>query len=405
MGMKKHYFYGPSGEFLPLEERLEVKKNQKKFVIGIPKEISFQEHRVSLVPDSVKMLTCNGHEVLIEDGAGEFARFSNHDYTEAGGEIVNNHNELFARADIIVKVAPLLKQEVDYMKKNQIIISAVNYHSQSKEYFDSLISKNATAIGFEFIKDNSGRYPVLMSMSEIVGYGVIQLAAHYLSDNKLSKGYLFGGLPGLNSTEVVIIGAGRVGLFAAKAAKAFGALVKVFDNKLYKLRDVVAQIGNDVYTSVLHPSVVSKAIKTANVVICALYLNDDELPFLLTEDLVKEMKEGSIIFDVSIDQGGCCETSEITYVDNPIFVKHGVIHYCVPNIASNFPRTAAYALSNFFTPLILDISENGGIKEFLRINPAFAEGVYILDEKICHPLIAQHFNYKYTPIQLLLGGF
>ncbi|HHW59127.1 MAG: alanine dehydrogenase [Bacteroidales bacterium] len=403
--MKKHYFYGPTGEFLPLEKRLEVKNNQKKFVIGIPKEIAFQEHRVSLVPDSVKMLVHNGHEVLVEDGAGEYARFSNHDYAEVGGEIVNSHVDILARSDIIVKVAPLLMQEIQYMKKNQIVISAVNYYSQSKEYFESLIERNAIAIGFEFIKDNSGRYPVLMAMSEIVGYGVIQLAARYLSDNKISKGYLFGGLPGLNPTEVVIIGAGRVGLFSAKAAKAFGALIKVFDNKIYKLRSIVSELGPDIYTSVLHPEVIIKALKTANVVICALYMNDGELSFLLTEDMVKEMKEGSIIFDVSIDQGGCCETSEITYIDDPIFVKHGVIHYCVPNIASNFPRTAAYALSNFFTPLIIDIADNGGIKEYLRINPYFSQGTYILDEKICHPLIAQHFNFKYTPIQLLLGGF
>jgi len=387
--------------FMPQEEMLEVARKKSSLQIGIPKETSIQEKRIPLVPDAVALLVNNGHEVIIETGAGEGCSFSDKDYSEAGGQIVYGTEEVY-KANMILKVEPPTLEEIDMMQNGQLLISALQLPIQPKDFLKKLISKKITAVAFDFIKDPDGILPIVTAMSEIAGNTAILIAAEYLSNQRNGQGQMFGGISGVSPTEVVILGAGTVGEFAARTAVGLGASVKVFDNNIHKLRRLQTAVGQRLQTSIVQPKVLLKALKTADVVIGAISSKIGRAPIIVTEEMVKCMKDYSVIVDVSIDKGGCIETSEITSHQAPVFAKHGVIHYCVPNIASRVARTASYALSNVIAPTILDTGEYGGIEAMIRSYVGIQNGVYIYKGILTNKYLAETFNMPYKDINLLL---
>lgn len=401
---KDYVLFSKGGQFLPQEEMLEVRKRKNHLVLGIPRETAFQENRVALAPEAVSLLVQNGHKVLIESKAGENAFFPDNEYSEVGGEIVYSSEEVF-KANIILKVSPLTDQELTYLKTGQVIFSALAMPMQKESYFKALANKKVTAAAFEFIRDKTNSFPLVRSMSEIAGNTSILIAAEYLSDPKFGKGRMFGGFSGITPTEVVILGAGTVGEYAVRAAMGLGAMVKVFDNSLYKLRRLQNNLSARVFTSIIQPKVLLKALKTADVVIGALHSPWGRTPIVITEEMVSQMKYGSVIVDVSIDQGGCIETSEITNHSDPVFRKFGVTHYCVPNIASRVPHTASYAFSNFFGPVLLNIGEAGGLENMLKHDPGVRQGVYLYNGILTNQYIGEYFNMPYQDIDLLMAAF
>lgn len=388
---------------MPQEEMLEVGRKKGKLFIGIPKEISFQENRVALVPDAVALLVNNGHRVVVETNAGRMANFQDHDYSEAGAQIVFSAEEVY-KADIILKVAPPSPQEIELMQQKQTLISALQLTVQPEDFLKQLINKKITAIAFDWIRDQDGIYSVIRSMGEIAGGTSILIAAEYLSNANNGQGAILGGISGISPTEVVILGAGTVGEFATRAALGLGASVKVFDNSIYRLRRLQSDIGTRIFTSVIQPRVLAKHLKTADVVIGAIRAQHGRTPLVVTEEMVAEMKVGSVIIDVSIDQGGCFETSEVTNHTKPVFRKHGVIHYCVPNIASRVSRTASYALSTIFAPILLNIGEEGGVENMLRRDEGVRNGIYVYNGVLTNQVLGEMFKLPYKDINLFMAG-
>ncbi len=388
---------------MPKEEMLEIRTNKKSLMIGIPKEDERFENRICLVPDAVSVLVMNGHRVLVENDAGEGANFSNGDYVAAGAEIVYTADEVF-KADIILKVAPLSKEERKKLKPKQIIMSSLHLASQDKEYFMDLIRNKVTAVAFERIKDKSGAYPVIRSMSKIVGNTAVFIAAEFLSSPKYGVGKMFGGFPGIIPTEVVILGAGTIAENAARAAIGMGATVKVFDNSIYKLERLQNNLNNRIFTSIIQPKLLTEHLKTADDVIGAIHASNGLSPCVVTEEMVQQMKEGSIIVDLSIDQGGCFETSDFTTHKDPVVVKHGIPHYCVPNVASRVPNTASFAFSNLFTPMMNKIAEAGGLEPFLNQDHSFGSGVYMYNGIITNRSVGNRFDLPYQDLRLLMAA-
>ena len=391
------------GSLLPKEEMLEVQQKKGSLYIGIPKETSFQERRVALVPETVSLLVAHGHEVKVESKAGEGANFSDNDYSEAGAQICKSRKEIY-ECNIVFKVTPPSNDEVDLMPGHQTFISALQISIQPKEVLTKLINKKITAIAWDYIKDEEGVFSVVRTVGEIAGNTSILIAGELISSFSSGKGMMLGGIAGVQPTEVVIIGAGTVGEFATRAALGLGASVKVFDNRLSKLRRLQNDIGQRVYTSIIQPKVLAKAIKRADIVIGALRSSAGRTPCVVTELMIQEMKPGSVIVDVSIDQGGCFETSRVTNHDDPTFVKHGVTHYCVPNIASRVSRTASFAISNIFSPLLLEMGEKGGVVDLIRSHAGFRNGVYIYKGILTNEVLGKVFNLKYKDIHLILPG-
>jgi len=391
------------GSLLPKEEMLEISRKKGQLYIGIPKEISFQERRVALVPVAVSVLVANGHRVRVESKSGELASFSDRDYSEAGAEICYDPKEIF-ECDIIFKVAPPTEDEVEMMVGNQTIISALQLSVQPKTLLQKLMQKKVTAIAWDYIRDDSGLFPVVRTMGEIAGTTSILIAGELLSSFSEGKGVMLGGIAGVTPAEVVVIGAGTVGEFATRSAMGLGANVKVFDNSLSRLRRLQNDLGRRVYTSVINAKVLAKALRRADVVIGALRAPLGRTPCVVTEDMVEGMKTGSVLVDVSIDQGGCFETSHVTNHKDPTFVKHGVIHYCVPNIASKVSRTASFALSNIFLPILLDMGDQGGCKDLIKHDHGFRSGVYMYKGTLTSEVLGKVFDLKYKDIELLILG-
>jgi len=391
---------------LPQEEMLEVKTRDSKLFIGIPKETGFQEKRVALVPESVGLLVNNGHRVMIESKAGDKAGFSDNDYSEAGAQIIFETKEVY-QANVIMKVSPPTLEEIEMFDalKKQLLISSLQLKIQPKDFVQKLTSKKVTAIAYDYVQDQDGVYPIIRSMSEIAGTTSMLIAAEYLSNTNEGPGIMLGGIAGVKSVEVVIIGAGGVAESAARAALGLGATVKVFDDQIYKLRRLVNALGQRVFTSIIQPKLLAKSLKHADVVIGALRSKDGSAPCVVTDEMVSAMKFGSVIVDVSIDNGGCIETSEVTSHDNPTFKKYGVIHYCVPNIASRVSKTASYALSNAFTPLLLEMGRVGGIEKMCRTNLGVRHGIYIYRGCVTNRVLAESFNMPYKDIDLLIAAF
>lgn len=387
-------------QLLPQEETLEIAKKKGNLFIGIPREAHFQERRVCLTPDAVAALTANGHRVLIESKAGEGAHYSDTDYSEAGAEVTNDTAKVFS-CPMILKVEPPSIEELDMINPQTVLISALQLKTQSKSYFEKLASKRATAIAFEFIKDDDGTYPAVRTLSEIAGTAAVQVAAELMSNTELGTGMLLGNISGVPPAEVVIIGAGTVGEFAARSAIGLGANVKIFDNSITKLRCIQSNIGRPMYTSTLQPKNLVKALKRCDVAIGAVR-GANRSPVIVTETMVEGMKPGAVIIDVSIDMGGCFETSDVTSHDKPTFEKHGVTHYCVPNIPARFARTASISLSNIFTPYLLDIGEEGGIENKLRFDRGLKNGLYFYHGVLTNKSVADWFDLYYQDINLLI---
>jgi alanine dehydrogenase len=276
---------------------------------------------------------------------------------------------------------------------------------QKEEFFRGMMSRKVTALAFELIRDKANSFPVIRAMSEIAGNTAIFIAAEYLSDPEYGRGKMFGGFTGIPPSEVVIIGAGTVGEYAARSAIGLGALVKVFDNSIFRLRRLQNNLGIRIFTSILHPRVLLESLKTADVVVGAIHVKDGKTPCLISELMIEEMKDGAIIIDVSIDQGGCFETSRPTTHKNPVFKAHGITHYCVPNIPSKVPHTASQALSNIFVPIVLDIGTEGGIEKLIKTDLGVRQGVYLYNGTSTNQFISKSFNLPFQDMDLLMAAF
>jgi len=387
----------------PQESLLKVKKPQNTLYIGIPKENSFQENRLAITPDGVNLLVNNGHEIRIETGAGKESRYTDKEFSDAGAKIVYSTEEVF-KADIILKVEPPTLDEIKYMNPGKALISALQLGNQTPDFLKAINSKKLTAIAYEFIEDQVGGMPAVRAMSEIAGSTVMLIAAEYLSNVNNGKGILLGGITGVPPAKVVILGAGTVAEYTARAALGLGVDIQIFDNHLYKLRRLKHALGQQVFTSTFNNVLLSKAIKQADVLIGAMRIEKGKMQIIISEDMVATMKAGSVIIDVSIDQGGCIETSEITTHDNPIFTKYGIIHYCVPNIASRVPRTATTAINNIFVPMLFQAAEEGGIDGMIFNNSWFMKGVYAYNGHVTNKHIADKFNIPYKDLNLLIAA-
>ncbi len=388
---------------LPQEKLLAIKKNKNSLSIGIPKETTFQEHRVPLSPMAVQLLVQNGHQVRLETNCGEKANFSDYEYSNAGGEIVHDQKSVY-ECDFILKVAPPTEEEMLLMKPKQVLISAIQLIKTKNDHIKKLLSKGITAIGYEFLRNDADVLPVIRSMSEIAGRASVLIASEYLSNYNSGKGELFGGIPGIQPTQVVVIGAGAVGEYAVRAALGLGASVKVFDDSIHRLRRLEQSVGARIHSSTIIPSILASALSDCDLAIGALRSPIGYSPCVVSEAMVQKMRPKSMIIDISIDQGGCFETSEATNHKMPVFEKHGVLHYCVPNIPSRFARTASYALSNIFTPLLQQIAEEGGIDSCLNQHSGLRQGTYIYQGKLTNHILAERYGISCKEIEFLLAG-
>ena len=386
----------------PMEQAAMVAQKKAKLFIGIPKENSFQEHRIGLTPESVKTLVNNGHRILIERHAGRDSHFSDNDYSEAGAELVDTAEEAY-KADVIIKIAPPLLEEIELMQLNQTLISPIHLPALKKEYIQRLMRKKVTALAFEYTKDDAGMFPFVRAMSEIAGSSVILLAAEFLSNANEGKGILLGGISGVPPAKVVILGAGVIGTYAARAAIGLGATVSVFDNNVYKLMRLQEKINTRVFTSTISPTILEQELQAADVAIGAIHSKKGRTPVIVTEDMVRKMKPGSVVIDVSIDQGGCFETSEITSHAEPTFKKFDVIHYCVPNIPSRVSRTASHAFSNILTPILLHCGEMSGMKNLIYQDAGIRSGIYLYKGNLTNVHLAGLFGIKSSNLDLLFA--
>lgn len=387
-------------QLLPQEEKLEVARHKSELFIGIPKETSYQERRICLTPDAVNSLTSHGHRVLIEAGAGLSSSYSDKEYSDAGAEITADTQKVLG-CPFLLKVEPLTMNEIELVNPNTVVISAIQLKTRKVAYFEALTKKKITALAFEYIKDEDGSYPAVKSLSEIAGTASILIAAELMINNQFGKGLLFGNITGVPPTDVVIVGAGTVGEFAAKTAVGLGANVKVFDNSITKLRRLQNNLSQSIFTSTIQPKTLLKALRRCDVAIGAMR-GKERCPVVVTETMVEYMKKGAVIVDVSIDTGGCFESSEITTHEKPTFIKHNVIHYCVPNIPSRYSKTASLSISNIITPYLLQIAEDGGIESAIRCNKGLKNGVYLYHGIVTNKAIGEWFNIQYSDINLIV---
>ncbi|MBS4063445.1 MAG: alanine dehydrogenase [Chitinophagaceae bacterium] len=387
-----------------LEETLDIKAKGAQLLIGIPKEQMFQENRVALTPDAVSVLVNNGHRVVIEYLAGEGSHYTDKDFSEAGAKIAYDRKEVY-QCDMLIKSAPVTEQELELLTPGQTIISPLHVAVMKSGILEGMMEKRITALSFENLKDDSGNNPIVRSMSEIAGSAVMLIAGQYLSNFNNGKGVLLGGISGIPPTKVIIIGAGIVGEYAARTALAMGASVKVFDNNIYKLKRMQTAIGHRMWTSVIEPKILAKQLKTCDVAVGALSsMGGVRSPIVVTDEMVSMMRPGSVIVDVSIDRGGCFETSEVTSHESPIFIKHGVIHYCVPNIPSGFARTASQAISNVLMPLLIEIADEGGLEKLLWHKLNIRHGIYMFKGALTNFHLSQRFDLKFTDLNLLIAS-
>ncbi len=384
--------------WLPQEERLEVTQRKGRLVIGIPRETHYQEKRISLSPDTVGAMVAQGHRFVIETNAGKNAGFLDRDYSEAGAKIAENPKEVF-ECPIILKVEPPSLDEINLMKKGTLFFSALQLKTQDKSYIEALMNKKITAIAYDFIKDEKGVLPIVKSLSEIAGIASILIASELLSSSK-GNGVLFGNISGVKPVKVVVIGAGMVAEGAIRSAMGLGASVKVFDNSVSKLRELQHRLGTHLNTCTIQPKELQKALKRCDVAIGAIR-GKLRAPIIVTEEMVKHMKKNAVIVDVSIDRGGCFETSEVTNHKSPTITKHGVIHYGVPNIPSKYPKTASLSISNILTPYLLEIASKGGFENAIRTTPELQKGLYLYKGILTHKTVANWFDMPFRDSQLL----
>lgn len=383
-------------------ETLAVQPRHSKMFIGIPKETTLQEMRVALAPHSVLTLTAHGHRVVVEAGAGEQANFSDLEYSEAGAHVAHSREEVY-KADVLLKVAPPTLDEIELMRPNQVLISPIQLPVLDAEYITRLQKKRVIALAMEYIRDDeTGVYPIVHVMSEIAGISSILIAADLLSTSRGGKGVLLGGIAGVPPAKVIILGAGVVAEFATRTALGLGAEVRIFENNVYKLMRLQNQVGRQLHTSVINPVHLREQLLTADVAIGAIHSGQGRAPLVVSEDIVRQMRPGSVIVDVSIDQGGCFETSQMTHLDRPTFTRHGIIHYCVPNIPSRAARTASDAISNILTSLLLRAEGPGGITALITAHPGLRNGVYTYKGCLTNAYLGERFHLKSTNLELLI---
>lgn len=387
-------------ELFPHEEKLEIQIKKSNLYIGIPKEVIFQEKRVCLTPEAVNTLTNNGHQVLLEAGAGKGADYSDKEYSEAGAEITVDTQKVFS-CPIILKVEPPTVEEIKMMNDNALLVSAIQLKTREKSYLETLQQKKITALAFEYIKDLDGSYPLIKSLSEIAGKAAIMIASEIIGNHDSGKGLLLGNITGVAPTEVVILGAGTVAEHAVKTSLGLGANVKVFDNSVSKLRRLQNQLNQPIFTSTIQDKLLFKALRRCDVVIGALK-GRNRSPVVVSQTMVENMKKGAVIVDVSIDTGGCFETSEVTTHKKPTYIKHGVVHYCVPNIASRYSKTASLTLSNILIPYLLEIGEYGGIETAIRCNNGLKNGIYSYHGILTNKKVGDWFGLPSNEINLLV---
>lgn len=387
-------------QLLPQEETLEILKQKGELFIGLPRENQYQEKRICLTPDAVNAITSNGHRVLIESGAGKGAHFSDLDYTNAGGEITKDTAKVYG-CPLLLKVEPPTLAEIGLINPQTTIISALQIKTQQKSYFEELARKRITAIAFEYIRDEDGKFPAVRSLSEIAGISSVLIASELMSASNKGNGLMFGNISGVPPVEVVIIGAGTVGEFAARSAIGLGANIKIFDNSITKLRNIQTNLKQTVYTSTIQPKNLLKALKRCDVAIGATR-GKDRSPVIVSSTMVEHMKKGAVIIDVSIDTGGCFETSEITTHNKPTIEKYGIIHYGVPNIPSRYPKTATVSISNIFTPYLLKIGEDGGLENSLRFDKGLRNGLYMYHGILTNKSVGEWFDLQYSDINFLI---
>jgi alanine dehydrogenase len=387
-------------QLLPQEEKLEIDRFKSELFIGIPKETSYQERRICLTPDAVSALTYEGHRVMIESGAGESSSYTDKEYSDAGAEVTNDTKKVFG-CPMLLKVEPPTTAEIEMINPETIIISAIQLKTKKKAYFEALAQKKITALAFEYIKDEDGSYPAVKSLSEIAGTASILIAAELMITDEFGKGLLFGNITGVPPTDVVILGAGTVGEFAAKTAIGLGANVKVFDNSITKLRRLQNSLNQRIFTSTVQQKALLKALRRCDVAIGAMR-GKERCPIIVTETMVEHMKKGAVIVDVSIDTGGCFETSEVTTHEKPTFIKSNVLHYCVPNIPSRYSKTASLSISNILTPYLLQIAEDGGLESAIRCNKGLKNGIYMYHGILTSKAIGEWFDLPDNDINLLV---
>lgn len=391
------------GSLYPQEKLAKVKSDNKSLKISIPSEVSYQENRVSLTPSAVGILVANGHEVQVEQGAGKHAFFEDNEYAEAGAQIIYSREEAF-QADLVVKVEPPTIEEINFMKPGTTVFSALQTGNAEVDYFESINKKKVTALGYEMLEDKAGGLPIVNAMSELAGTLVIPIAAEYMSSANGGKGVILGGITGVPPTRVIILGAGTVAEYAARAALGLGAEVRIFDNEVYKLRRIKHKLANQAFTSVIDSATLEQSLRSADVVIGALRADKGRARCVVTEEMVSNMKPGSVIIDVSIDQGGCIETSSTTSHAKPTFKQYDVIHYCVPNIASRAARSATTAMSNILTPVLLKIADSGGMEACMANHQWLSNGVYAYRGATTNLGIAKRFNLPYKDLSLFLAA-
>lgn len=389
---------------MPKEEHLETAVRFRKISIGIPADTKDEEKRVPLTPEAVSLLVESDNDVIVQKGAGNGTHYTDRDYSENGASITESLARVYS-ADVVIKVAPFTSRETDYLKGNQVIMSYLNILKVSEDTLARLIRKKVTAVAFEKIRDNNDLMPVVESMSEISGITSVLLASDYLSNHHGGKGVMLGGITGVTHTEVIILGANTAGEYAARAALGLGSDVKVFDNSLQKLKRFESLIGQRIQTSVFHPQVLKKAVRSADVLIGAIELEDLRPWYYITEDMVRTMKKGSVIIDLSIDRGGCIETTECRALKDPVYEKHGVIHFSAWNLPSRVARTASIALSNIFAPLLQGLANAGGITGFLRNDFGVRNGVYLYNGILTNETLGQKFGILSKDLDLLLSAF
>lgn len=398
--MSQSGFIDPSlYSLLPQEEMLEIQNKQGQLFIGIPKETCLHEKRIGLTPEAVYRLTSEGHRVHIETGAAEGSRYVDKDYSEAGAQIEYRTEKVY-EADILLKVEPPSEEEIALLKPKQILISALQLKMRNKEFFEALSKKGITALSYEGIQDEEGVIPIVRSMSEIAGSTSILIAAELLSNLKGGSGYLLGGVSGIPPTSVVILGAGTVGTFATRTAIGLGAQVVVFDVSLARLRRLQESVNVPIHTCLIEPNFLSTALSNCDVAIGAVRSSSGRTPCLVTDEMVRKMKDGAVIVDVSIDQGGTFETSEPTDHENPTIDRYGIVHYCVPNIPSRVSRTASASLSNVLGPLLVDIGANGGLEEVLRLKKGVRSGLYMYNGVLTSKVLGEYYGLSYSEADL-----
>lgn len=401
---------GNSGKFslensglMPKEEMLETAVKNRRLTIGIACDNQEHEKRVALTPESVNLLVEGQNEVIVQKGAGLAANYTDKDYSE-NGAIISDSPAMVYSADAVIKVSPFTEKEVEYLKGNQSILSCLNIFQINEETLRNLIRKKVTAIAFEKIRDNSGEMPYVESMSEISGTTSLLIASEYLSNLHGGKGVLLGGIAGVTPTEVIIIGANTAGESAARAALGLGAIVKVFDNSMPRLRMFQNILGQRLQTSVFHPQVLKKALKSADVLIGAMELDDMQPIYHVTEEMVRSMKKGSIVIDLS-STGGCIETTECRMMRGPVYEKAGITHISAWNLPSRVARTASIAMSNIFSPLLQRMADAGGLNQLLKYDQGLRKGAYLYNGLLTNATLGLKFGIISKDLDLLITAF